>query len=81
VLGQIRQFLWVSRAANQRLQHPPRRDAQDVAGDIPELDVGAFQRFLDAVDLGCTFSNQGRPIPREFSQLSLRTLGHEAGPQ
>src|SRR3954447_12945643 len=28
VLGQIRQHCWVSRSANQRFQHSPRRDAR-----------------------------------------------------
>src|SRR6266852_1050692 len=81
VLGQIRQHHRVGGSANQCFQHPPRRHAENVAGDVAELDVGAFQCFLDAVDLGCPLANQGRPIPRELSQLSLWTLGHEAGAQ
>jgi hypothetical protein len=50
-LGQIGQDLGVSRARNERVEHRPPRDAEDVGGDAVELDPGVLERFMQAIGL------------------------------
>jgi hypothetical protein len=61
VLGQIRQLLRVRRAANQRLQHPPRRDAQDVAGNEVSLESQILLCVLPAVARATVGGALGHP--------------------
>jgi hypothetical protein len=67
-LGQCRQPLRVAFAVgpqptgltrgDHRSDHPPTADAHDVAGHPGELDVGFFQRLLNALDVPGLIAHQ-----------------------
>jgi hypothetical protein len=80
-LRQLGERFRVGGAGRQRLQDRPPRGPQHVAGHVPELEVGALQRLLHAVDLGCPLADERRAVARQLAQLPLRPLGHEAAPQ
>jgi hypothetical protein len=47
--GQLRQHLGVTLAGDQRGQHGPAGEPEDVAGHHRELDLGVLQQLLDPV--------------------------------
>ena len=77
-LGQIGELVRIGLPFDQPLNHGPAGDAHHVAGHRGQLDVGIFQDFLNAIDGACLFFHHLRPVPREVSQLALRTRGNKA---
>src|SRR5215475_4295075 len=51
VVGEFSQFPRISDAVDHRLDHSPAAEADDVADDRVELDVGLFKRLLNPLDM------------------------------
>jgi hypothetical protein len=68
-------------AVGQGLKHRPTRNAHDVAGDVAELDVGAFQQLLYTLDKCRPLFDKRAPIAHELTAFSTLTVGDEAGLQ
>ena len=62
-------------------EHRPRRDPGDVADHAGQLDVGPFQRLLEAVDLGGALPHQTAPVAGQLPQLACGPIGHETAAQ
>src|SRR5712692_10451974 len=77
-LGEIGKLVRIGLPFYPRLNHGPAGDAHHIAGHRGQLDVGIFQDFLNPIDGARLFFHQLRPVPREVSQLALRTRGNEA---
>ena len=68
-------------ARDERLQHRPRRDAADICDDGGQFDVRILQHRLHTVNDPGPVLHQGRAVPGELPQLSLRLGGDAAAPQ
>jgi hypothetical protein len=80
-LSQVRQRRGVGGAGYHRGQNGPAGGAQHVAGNITQFDVCALQRLLESICLSCPLAHQGGAIARQFAQLALRSIRHEAWTQ
>ena len=77
-LGQLGQHLGVVRAGDQRLEHPPRRDAEDLRGDRGELDPRVLQLLLDPLyladallDLGLAVADHALLVGQMLAQIDF----------
>ena len=80
-LSQVRQRRGVTGAGYHRRQNGPAGGPQHVAGNITQFDVCALQRLLEPICLSCPLAHQGGAIARQFAQLALRSIWHEAWTQ
>jgi hypothetical protein len=79
--GQLRERLWVALAGDQRGQHRPAGDPEDVAGDHRQLDLGVLQQLLDPLLLRGAHAHQVGAVAGHIPQPADRRWWHEAGPQ
>lgn len=77
-MGQRGQTLRLPLAGNEGLQHRPTALPQDVGDHAVELDVGLFQRLLDALNMGRALAHQLLPGAHQASQLAHLLRRHEA---
>ena len=78
-LGQLGQVLRILAACDDRPKHSPARDAQHVAGDAGQLDVGVLQHLVDAVDHRRPVADQFGPLPGQLAEFTDRGRRDEAG--
>jgi len=64
--------------ADERLQHRHARDAEDVAGNARELDVGRLEELLQPVALRASALDEFSAVAQEIAQLTDRLRRHEA---
>jgi hypothetical protein len=69
----------VTLAGDERLEHRPAGDPADVGGHRGELDAGAFEELLEALDLPVPFTGDRRAGAGEVAQLADR-LGRDEPP-
>ena len=77
--GQLRQPLGVAFPGDQRRQHRPPGDPEDVAGDHAQLDLGVLQQLLDPLLLGGPRRHQVHAVAGHLSQLPGRSWGTKLG--
>jgi hypothetical protein len=63
---------------DQCVQHSHAGDAEDVAGDTAELDVGGVQHLEQAVALGTAGVDQLAPVTQQLAKFPKLGGGHEA---
>jgi hypothetical protein len=80
-LRQGGQRLRVALAGDQRVEHQPARDAEDVGGDAVELDPGVLQALVQPVDLLRALADQRPPPAGQLPQLPHRLGWHQASAQ
>jgi hypothetical protein len=67
-------------AVDQGLDHAATGDADDVADDRIELDIGILQRLLDALSMAGAFAHELLAGAQQISHLLGRFVGHKTGP-
>jgi hypothetical protein len=80
-LGHLGEHLRVAFAVDQRGQHRPPGDPEDVGGHRRQLDPGVFEFLLQPLRLSAAFGQQCAPVAGQVSQLPDRLRRHERGPQ
>ena len=60
---EVRQCVGVPNTSDQRLEHLPARDAEDVRGDRGQLDPGVLQQLPESLGLTGTLSGDRRAGP------------------
>jgi hypothetical protein len=80
-LRQLREYLRVAFAGDQRGQHVPAGDSEDVGSHHAQLDLGVLQQLLHALLLAGPLVGEGAPVAGEVPQLPLPRRRHEAWPQ
>jgi hypothetical protein len=78
---QLRQRLGVPLAGDERGQHRPARDPEDVAGHHRQFDLGVLQQLLHPLLLGGAHPDQVGPVAGQVPQPPDRRGRHEAWPQ
>jgi len=68
----------VGLAGREGREHRAARDAEDVGRDRAELDVGAFERLLDALHRSRALAQELGAVAHDLAQLALRAVGDEA---
>src|SRR6266851_9574378 len=71
MVRQLSQLLGVALTLQQGLKDALPRDTGHVAEHGGQLDVGAFERLLQSIDLGRPLVDQCGSIAHEFAQLTL----------
>ncbi len=61
--GQCGEHLGIALAGDQRVEHGPSRDPQDIGGRARELDAGVLQQLLDALLVAVALLRQVDPQP------------------
>ncbi len=79
-LGHLRQLLRVAFASDERGQHRPPGDPEDVAGHRRQLDPG-FELLLQPRRLPTTLGDQRGAVAGQIPQLPDRLRRHERGTQ
>ena len=79
--GQLSKHLRVALAGDQRGQHLPARDPEDVRDHRGQLDLGVLEQLLHPVLLGRAGVDQVQPVPGQVTQPADRHRGHEARAQ
>ena len=79
--GQLGQRDGVVLARDQRGQHRPSRDPEDVGGHRRQLDPGVLQFLLQPLRLPGALGGQRGPVAGQVPQLPDRLRRHERGPQ
>ncbi len=79
-VSQGRQSLGIGLSGDQRLNHAAAGEAKDVGEHRIELDVGIFQRLLQALRVAAAFAHELLAGAQQIPHLLGRLVGHEAGP-
>jgi hypothetical protein len=79
--GQLGQHLGVALPGDQRLQHGPARDAEDVGGHRPKLDQGVLQQLLQPLLVAGAVGGQVGTQPGVVPQPADLGGRDERGPQ
>ncbi len=79
-LGQVGQRGGVAFPGDQRLEHRPARDPDDVGGHRGQLDAGVLEQLLQPLDLPAAFPGDRGPGPGQVPQLPDRLGRHERAP-
>jgi hypothetical protein len=79
--GQLREDLGVALSGDQRGQHGPPGDPEDVAGHHREFDLGVLQQLLHPLLLRGPRRHQIGSVAGHVPQLPDRSWWDEAGPQ
>ena len=77
-LGQIRHRFGRGGSSDQSLEHGASRDAEHVAGDAGQLDVGCLQELQEPVPFARLALDELAPIAEKLAQLPQRRRRHEA---
>ena len=80
-LRELGEHLGVGRALDQRVEHRPAGDAEDVGRDAVELDPGVLERLVQPVGLALALLDLRLAIPGQVAQRADRLRRHEARPQ
>lgn len=67
LLGEVSECRGVIDTIDERLDHCPAVDTEDICCHRAELDPGAFESFLDTVNLSGAFFDQAFAVAEEFS--------------
>jgi hypothetical protein len=78
-LGQLGQDRAVGFSLCNRPQHLPPAGPHHIAGDRPQLEVGRFQEFVDALDLLGTQLNERLALAGEIAQNADGRRAERAG--
>jgi hypothetical protein len=79
--GQLGQRLGVALPGDQRLQHGPPGDAEDVGGHRPKLDQGVLQQLLQPLLVAGALGGQVSAQPGVVPQPADLSRRDERGPQ
>jgi hypothetical protein len=66
---------------DQRAEHRPAGDSEDVADHRRQLQLGVLEQFLRSLLLAGSFLDEGAPVAAQVPQLPLPPWRDEAGPQ
>ena len=78
--GQLGQRLGITLAADQRGQHLPAADAEDVRDHYAQLDLRVLQQLLYPLLFRRARRHQVRAVAGDIAQLTDLGRGHETGP-
>jgi hypothetical protein len=70
----------VALSGDERFDHVPPRDGQDLGGHRAELDAGVLEHLLHALGLGGAHVHDGFATPGQGSQLADGRRRHQTGP-
>ena len=77
-LREVGHLLGRCTALDQGLEHGPAGDAEDIAGDARQLDVGGLQQLEQPVALGRLALHQLAAVAQQLAQVAQRLRRHEA---
>jgi hypothetical protein len=79
-LGELGEHVWIVRAGDQRLEHPPAGGTEHPAGDRGELDAGVLEHLVQPLHLADTVVDLRLAVASQIAQLADRARRHEARP-
>ena len=80
-LGHLGEDVHIPFPLDQRSEHGPPGDPENVGGHAGEFDPGVFEFLLQPAGLPGPLRGEGSPVASEITQLPDRLRGHERGPQ
>jgi hypothetical protein len=78
--GHLGQHVHVPFTLDQRTEHGPPGDSEDVRGHAGEFDPGVFEFLFQSLGLPGTFRGQGGPVAGEITQVPDRLTGERTTP-